>query len=158
MREAAVQTKSTVAQFPRGALIGAAALITFSLVTAAVGRLAQQGAGEWPAGQPVASSELRFTDRGDGAVVIADAGSGQVVDVIAPGTNGFLRSVLRGLARERKREDIGEQVPFRLTRWADNRLLLDDEATGRRIDLGAFGPTNAEAFGRVLDHARSAIP
>jgi putative photosynthetic complex assembly protein len=91
-------------------------------------------------------------------VVIADARSGQVVDVIAPGTNGFLRSVLRGLARERKRQDLGEQLPFRLTRWADNRLLLDDEATGRRIDLGAFGLTNAEAFSRVLNNARSAIP
>ena len=153
-----MQTKTTFAQVPRGALIGAAALITFSLVTAAVGRLTQRSAGELPAGEPVASSELRFSDRSDGAVVIADAASGQVVDVIAPGTNGFLRSVLRGLARERKRQDLGETLPFRLTRWADNRLLLDDEATGRRIDLGAFGPTNAEAFARVLDNARSAVP
>jgi putative photosynthetic complex assembly protein len=153
-----VETRPNVAPFPRGALLGAAALITLSLVTAAVGRLTQQGFGELPAGEPVASSELRFTDRSDGAVVIAEARSGQIVDVIAPGTNGFLRSVLRGLARERKRQDLGEQLPFRLTRWADNRLLLDDEATGRRIDLGAFGPTNAEAFGRVLENARSAIP
>ena len=63
--------------------------------------------------------------------------------VVAPGTNGFLRGVLRGLARERKLERSAIEPPFRLTRWADGRLSLEDPATGRRIDdLEAFGPTN----------------
>jgi putative photosynthetic complex assembly protein len=93
---------------------------------------------------------LRFADRADGAVVITEAGTGLLVDVASPGTNGFLRSTLRGLARDRKRREIGAEAPFRLTRWADGRLSLQDEATGRSIDLGAFGPTNAAVFAHLM--------
>ena len=70
--------------------------------------------------------------------------------MLPPGTNGFIRGVLRGLARDRKLQRIGTEPPFRLTRWVDGRLSLDDPATGRRIELGAFGPTNAAAFAGLL--------
>ena len=67
-----------------------------------------------------------------------------------PGSNGFLRATLRGLARERKRHEGGPEIPFRLTAWSNGRLTLADPATGRTVDLAAFGPTNAEVFGRLL--------
>jgi len=72
------------------------------------------------------------------------------VDVVAPGTNGFLRGTLRGLARERKRQGIGPEAPFRLTAHDDGRLTLADPATGRRVDLESFGPTNAAVFSQLL--------
>ena len=141
----------TNTSFPRGALLGAAALMT----------LADRGGRNGPAhrdlgramyrtGVPVESRDLRFADRTDGAVVISEAGTGRVVDVASPGTNGFLRSTMRGLARDRKRQDLGAEAPFRLTRWADGRLSLQDEATGRSIDLGAFGATNAAVFAHLM--------
>ena len=99
---------------------------------------------------------MRFADRADGAVVITEAETGRVVNVASPGTNGFLRSTLRGLVRDRKRSDIGAEAPFRLIRWNDGRLTLQDEATGRTIDLGAFGLTNAAAFARLM--TGSALP
>ncbi len=37
---------------------------------------------------------------------------------------------------------MGAETPFRLTRWSDGRLSLDDPATDRHVDLEAFGPTN----------------
>ena len=40
--------------------------------------------------------------------------------------------------------------PFRLTRWSDGRLSLDDPATGRRIELDAFGPTNTAVFAHLM--------
>jgi putative photosynthetic complex assembly protein len=141
--------------FPRGALLGAAALVTIAIVAATAGRLTGIGASHMPDGTAVESRDLRFADRSDGAVVITEAGSDRVVDVAPPGTNGFLRSTLRGLARDRKRRDLGAEAAFRLTRWADGRLSLEDEATGRRIDLGAFGPTNAGVFAHLMT-ARSA--
>lgn len=73
-----------------------------------------------------------------------------MVAVIPPGTNGFLRGSLRGLARERKRQGIGAGPAFRLVRWADGRLTLEDPATRRVIDLAAFGPTNSGAFADLL--------
>jgi putative photosynthetic complex assembly protein len=71
-------------------------------------------------------------------------------ETLAPGTNGFVRGVLRGLMRERKAESIGPTAPFRLTHWANGRLSLDDPSTGRHVDLEVFGPTNAGAFAQIL--------
>ena len=104
-----------------------------------------------PAQSPVtASRELRFDDRPDGGVAVSEASSGRLVETIAPGTNGFLRGALRGLARERKRSDASLQAPFLLAAHADGRLTLMDPTTGRHIDLESFGPTNAAVFLRLL--------
>ena len=143
--------------FPRGALLGAAALISVALLAAAAGRLAGTVTAETATAAPVQVRELWFRDRGDGAVFVYDARDQRLVQVLAPGSNGFLRGVLRGLARERRRQDLGPQPPFRLTRWDDGALSLEDLATGRRIDLQAFGPTNAEAFARLLTARAEAL-
>jgi putative photosynthetic complex assembly protein len=71
--------------------------------------------------------------------------------VLDPGTNGFVRGVLRGLARERRRQGLGSEIPFHLAQRADGRLTLVDPATERVIDLKAFGPTNTQAFARLLE-------
>jgi putative photosynthetic complex assembly protein len=94
--------------------------------------------------------DFRAADRADGAVVLTDAGTGQTVLVAAPGEDGFLRGALRGLARDRRMRGIGPEAPFRLVAWSDGRMTLDDTATGRRLDLLAFGQTQAEAFARLL--------
>jgi putative photosynthetic complex assembly protein len=138
-------------RFPRGALIGAATLIAFSILAAGVGRLNGAATVDLASAVPVQSVELRFSDRSDGAVVVRQASDDREIYVVAPGTNGFIRSVLRGLARYRMLESIDNEPPFRLTRWDDGRLSLEDPATGRRIDeLAAFGPTNAGAFEQIL--------
>jgi len=94
--------------------------------------------------------DLRFDDREDGAVTVQDPVTGLVVAVFAPGTNGFVRATLRGLARERKRGSGTPETPFRLSAWSDGRLVLEDPVTGRKVDLRAFGPTNAGAFATLL--------
>jgi len=137
-------------QLPRGVLIGAAALIGFTIVAALAGRWGDVGTVRMPAAEAIETVELRFEDRADGGVAIYGATDGQVVDVLAPGTNGFVRGVLRGLARERKRADVGMAPPFRLTRWDDGRLSLWDPSTDRRVELDAFGPTNAGVFAGFL--------
>ncbi len=68
----------------------------------------------------------------------------------APGTNGFARSLLRGLARERMRRGVGSEPPFQLTITADGVLLLADPVTSQAIELQAFGPTNAAVFARLI--------
>ncbi len=141
---------------PRAALIGAAALVGVAIASALVARLGDIGGTRLALTTPVEVRELRFADRDDGAVVVIDGPTGVVTDAFAPGTNGFVRGALRGLARERKRQDIGAEPPFRLTRWADGRVTLDDPTTGRVVDLVAFGPTNAAAFTRLLTAQREA--
>jgi putative photosynthetic complex assembly protein len=133
---------------PRGALIGAGVLVSGALLLAGMARLTGYQP-ERPAPSPVVSShELRFEDRPDGAVLVYE--HNVLVDTLSPGTNGFVRGVLRGLARGRRADGVGRSPPFRLTRWADGRLSLDDPETGRHIDLEVFGPTNAGAFAEIL--------
>jgi putative photosynthetic complex assembly protein len=136
-------------QLPRGALIGAGLLVGSSLLMVIVARLTGYEPARPPASTVVESDDLRFDDRGDGAVLIYDT-DGRLVDTLPPGTNGFVRGVLRGLVRERRADHIGPMPPFRLTRWADGRLSLDDQSTGRHVDLEVFGPTNAGAFADIM--------
>jgi putative photosynthetic complex assembly protein len=103
-----------------------------------------------PAVEAVISRDLRFKDRADGAVAVHEAGDDRLVAVLPPGGDGFIRGTMRGLARERRQREIGAEPPFRLTRWDNGRLSLEDVGTGRRINLEAFGPTNVQAFARLL--------
>ena len=138
--------------FPRGVLLAASLLLGFSLLSAGAARLTGVGTTAAPASPPVESRALRFEDRADGGVLVLlnEGGHYREIDVLAPGTNGFVRSVLRGLVRERRARGIGSEPDFRLTRHADGRVSLRDPATGRSVDLDAFGPTNVAAFGRLL--------
>jgi putative photosynthetic complex assembly protein len=136
-------------QFPRGALYGAAGLIAITLVSAGVSHLVGTKS-LVPNSSAVAVRDLRFEDRADGGVDVYDNKGLSPADAVSPGSNAFLRATLRGLAQQRKREGENADIPFRLTSWADGRLTLDDQATGRHIELEAFGPTNAAAFARLL--------
>ncbi|UEM22862.1 hypothetical protein JL100_009000 [Skermanella mucosa] len=151
MRSRGMDTGPADPVFPRGALIGAAALLAFTVSAATVARVSGLGTVQMPEAASVESRQLRFEDRTDGSIAITDARTGRIAGVVEPGTNGFVRGALRGLARERKRQGVGIEPPFVLTRWADGRLSLDDPATGRVINLEAFGPTNAEAFANMLN-------
>lgn len=142
---------------PRAVLIGAGALIGVSLLLVGLSRVNGYGATRMPTSTVVAARDLQFKDRADGGVEVYDdgeaAGQGRLIEVLAPGTNGFVRGVMRGLTRERKRQSVGSEAPFRLTRWADGRLSLDDFATGQHVNLEVFGPTNAAAFVELLTTA-----
>jgi putative photosynthetic complex assembly protein len=108
--------------------------------------------GDPPIARPVRTANLVMQDRADGSIAVLRASDLHVIDVVPPDTNGFLRVVLAGLVRERRREGMGARSrPFHLTRWSDGRLTLDDVATRRLIELEAFGPTNEGAFEHLLD-------
>ena len=141
------------AQMPRSVLRAAAALVAISIALAALGRASGIGVARVPVAEPVVSVELSFVDQDDGSVAVYETASGRTVAVLAPGTNGFLRGVLRGFARERRAHEIGVEPPFRLTSWDDGGLSLEDPTTGRRVELQAFGPTNRDAFAQLLARA-----
>ena len=98
----------------------------------------------------VASRELRFADQDDGGILVTDAATGQSVGQLSPGSNGFVRATMRGLANARKLRGAGSDVPFTLAAHPDGALTLVDPVTGRTLDLSAFGETNMEAFARFL--------
>ncbi|MDP3068596.1 MAG: photosynthetic complex assembly protein PuhC [Methylocystis sp.] len=139
---------------PRPILRGAGVLILFALLATGLTRLTGVGAVHMPLRNAVESLPLLFEDRIDGSVAVRDARDGALFYVVQPGAYGFIRSTLRGLARERRRSGLDATTPFGLTRWSDGTVSLEDSATGRRVNLDAFGPDNARAFAQLFTERR----
>lgn len=99
--------------------------------------------------------QLRFEDRPNGDVGVVDAISGQEIARFA-GEQGFVRGVLRALARERMRRGTGPEQPFELLGHPQGRLTLRDPVTGERIALESFGPSNAALFAKLQTAAPGA--
>lgn len=134
---------------PRRVLLAIGVVLLGTLIAVAAVRLSGTRISE-PDEAAVAVRELRFEDRPDGSVAVIDANSKTVIHTMT-GENGFFRGALRGLARERRRSGLGSEQPFQLIGRADGRLTLVDPATGQRIDLESFGPTNAAVFARFMN-------
>ena len=134
---------------PRGALLGAALLLGFSLLLAAYARLTGVGVTTIEGETVAVSHAVRFVDKTDGSVAVLRGESDSTVIVLPPRSNGFVRGVMRGMARERRMHNIGPDVPFRLNMTDAGDLRLHDPGTGRTVDLQAFGPDNYEAFARI---------
>ena len=143
---------------PKGALMFAGGLVAFALVATTAVRVGLLPVAASPVAirtatheTPLQTRDLTFRDRADGAVTITDVTTGKPAEVIEPGSkSGFIRGVMRGLARERRMHHVGDGPAFRLASWPDGGLSLTDTATGRVIELGAFGPTNRAAFASLL--------
>jgi len=142
--------------YPTAPLAAAGGLVVIAIAGVALFRLAGGAADAGSAEAVLAERALYFTDRDDGSVAVTDARSGALVDTLAPGTNGFVRSTLRGLARARRAVDAGDARPFILKRLETGRVLLVDPVTDREVDLYAFGHDNADDLARFLDGAPAA--
>ncbi|MEE4204349.1 MAG: photosynthetic complex assembly protein PuhC [Halieaceae bacterium] len=95
---------------------------------------------------PVATRQLDFIDAANGAVVVRDRVSGQQVAQFASGEGSFVRGVIRSLVRQRQLRGVASQSSFVLSQFPDGRLILEDPLSEGRIELQAFGATNAGVF------------
>ena len=121
-----------------------------ALTLAAVAWQSQLGGGPVAAETPSVQWQrsLRFEDRPNGDIAVLDATTQREVAHFQ-GEQGFLRGSLRALARERQRSGMGPLAPFELTGHVDGRITLRDTATGQRIALESFGPTNSAVFSQL---------
>ena len=140
--------------FPRPLLYAAATMIVAAIAIAAVARQTDFGATRLQYTTAVETRELRFVDRTDGSVAVLDGKDGSVVDVVEPGTKGFIRTVMRGLAHNRTERGFGPEASFTLTRWEDGRLSISDPLTGRQVELVGFGTSNSQVFANLLASGR----
>jgi putative photosynthetic complex assembly protein len=142
--------------FPRWVLLCAGGIILFSLLAVGLIRITGNGPDQ-RAAAAVQERLLRFEDRPDGGVSVLDGKTGAVVAELH-GEQGFVRGVLRALARERRSRDLGSQQPFQLISRVDGRLTLLDPATSERVDLESFGPANAAIFAAFLGPIPKQLP
>lgn len=142
---------------PRGALISAALLLLFVMALTGAVRLGWIPQSADPTAtrasqniEPAQTRELRFADRADGAVVVSDAASGEMVKLVEFGQGGFLRATMRRMAKVRMANGIGAEPPFKLVRWENGALSLSDPQTGREAELHGFGPDHSRIFAEML--------
>uniref|UniRef100_Q07RX7 Putative photosynthetic complex assembly protein n=1 Tax=Rhodopseudomonas palustris (strain BisA53) TaxID=316055 RepID=Q07RX7_RHOP5 len=135
---------------PKGALIGAGLLVVFALIAVTASRLTGVGQVKMTPPPIVESVDLNFEDGQDGSVLVYRAGDRQLVESLPPGSSGFVRVVMRGMARERKLAGVGQQPPFRLARHENGQITLTDTNNDKMIDLNAFGASNVAAFARLM--------
>jgi len=135
---------------PKGAIVGAAVLITFALAVASLARLTGIGTVRVDYASTVQTMAFRFEDRTDGGISVIAPETGATIGVVPAGTDGFVRTVLRSLAFDRQRHGLGSGAAFIVARWADGHSTIDDPATGRRVDLAAFGAANMQAFEHLV--------
>ncbi len=139
-------------QFPRPPLLAIGGLLLFCLVTVALVQINKPDAAPAPSADAAHSAPIAdrlalvFRDLDNGAVGVFDPASGDLLTSIAPGTNGFMRSTLRGLGRERMRRNLTMATPVEIQILENGRALLVDPAIDREIDLWAFGEINAMNF------------
>ena len=134
--------------FPKWVLQAMGALLLFALLSVAAVRITGIGPDQLRS-VVVTERSLRFEDRPDGGIAVIDGVSGKLL-VAVHGEQGFLRGVVRALARERRTRDMGPEQPFLLTARADGSLTLSDPETRQSVELESFGPTNAGVFARFL--------
>lgn len=140
---------------PKPLMRAAIALALLTLVLSAVAKRTGAGRVEPAASPVVAQQDLRFEDAAGGVVRVVTAGAApREVALLPGGSDMFIRSSVRALARDRRRSGgVLEEGAFRLTRHASGRMTLEDLVTSERIELNAFGPTNLDAWRRLLDAA-----
>jgi putative photosynthetic complex assembly protein len=103
---------------------------------------------------PVQVKILKFEDRQDGGVTVIDAATNQIIDVVQ-GEAGFVRGILRTVARERRIRGLGKEDPVNLMAFNDGRLVLLDPLTNTQIELESFGSINVESFKVFLKNTNS---
>lgn len=142
-------------KMPRGFIPAAGALIVASLVLALIARVTDVGAVRLVHPPEVQSIDLRFEDRVGGKIAVVDASTGDLLKLIKPGQDGFVRVAIRSLAFERRARGTTSSGDFRLGRAADGTYWLKDLATGRVLQLEAYGHGNLVAFSQFLSPRRT---
>ncbi len=135
----------------RRAVFACCVLAVLTVVAAALIHWTGSGRYYSPDAEAVAVAELRFEDEADGVVAVYDAATGVRLIEYGMDEGAFVRSVMRGIARQRRLRGEGQGVPVVLSELADGELWLTDPTNGIEIYLGAFGPDNTSAFAELLE-------
>ncbi|MEM0977424.1 MAG: photosynthetic complex assembly protein PuhC [Pseudomonadota bacterium] len=80
-----------------------------------------------------------------GAANIFD-GTGVLIHEFPEGEAGFMDSVFRAVAYERKKSGVEEDGPVRIARLEDGRHILIDPNSNWRMELRGYGANNMEPF------------
>lgn len=144
-------SESRGAVIHRRAVFACCVIAVFTVVSAAAVKFTGSGRYYAPEAEAITMVELRFEDEADGVVAVFDDTTGARLIEYGLDEGVFVRSVMRGVARQRRLRGYGQDAPVELSRHEDGQIWLLDPASGTQIYLGAFGPDNVGAFEEILE-------
>lgn len=89
-----------------------------------------------------------------GGLEVLDPATGTVRTTVAPGRDGFARTVLRGLDRVRMQHAVPADGPVEITVWANGTATLRDPSTQWSVELASFGEVNLAGIVRIMSDLR----
>lgn len=136
---------------PRPILLAIGGVVLLTLVLVGAVRLTGTPPSAIPAVSAIQMSHLMvLQERPGGGVIIRDPQTGEIERELLTGEDGFVRGVLRVLNRVRMQYGQPTTDPWRVTRWDNGRLSLDDPKSGWSMELTGFGPSNYATFAKLL--------
>ena len=136
---------------PKQFLIGAGALMLFTVVVTGVSVGFDVGRFKAETGFVTQDRLLVFEDLADGGIAVRDPDGAEPVYIYNADDGGFVRTAMRALAHDRRMHRIGPEAPFRLIKTAEGRLIIEDPSTGSKIGAEAFGADNEQSFALLID-------
>jgi putative photosynthetic complex assembly protein len=136
---------------PKQFLIGAGALILFSVIVTGVSVAFDVGRFKAETGVVTQARLLVFEDLADGGIAVRDPAAVEPFYVYNADDGGFVRTAMRALAHDRRMHNVGADAPFRLLKTAEGRLIIEDPSTGSKIGAEAFGDDNEQSFALLID-------
>lgn len=142
-------------RIPRPLLLSIGGLVLLTLAGVTAMRLAGVEPSAMPPAEALAEARTRVLLEEDpgGGVTVRDPATGAVVTRLEAGKDGFVRGMLRVLARTRMQHRADPAAPVELVRWPGGHLALLDPETGWRAELIGFGADNLEVFAQVMSDA-----
>ncbi len=135
---------------PRGPLIGAVLLVALVFGVAIQARVSGKTASEEPVTAVAQQRQVRFDPQADGTLAVVDVNGNREIVRLSSEKNGFIFGMLRGIKQKRDVAHTDPAVPFRITRWQDGRMTLDDPSTGMHVAVSSFGPTQIASFQQLF--------
>ncbi|RIV89248.1 hypothetical protein D2V07_03150 [Aurantiacibacter zhengii] len=138
---------------PRGALIGAALLVGFTVTTIPLARHYEVGRLETAALVDAPESRmLVFTPLPGGEMLVSDEQGHQLTRLVVEGDT-FAMTAVRALAMQQPLRDEASEYHLLVQRDAGGHLELADPETGRAVKLEGFGRASVDAFAGYLDRS-----
>jgi putative photosynthetic complex assembly protein len=133
---------------PKALLLGMAALALSSLLLVSFSVATQRPKVGVPSASTVVQEKWIVLEGLNAQAVVVKNTDGTVLMDLPHG--GFITVVQSGIATERRKSGIDPQLPVRIVKYANGRLVAEDPETGWSAELYAFGGDNEAAFERLM--------
>lgn len=149
-------TATRQASFPRWFVIGTAVLMLTAIFGAGLARFLGVGLSRVADSPVTGTVEIWIDEQRDGTALVRHAATGKTLEILPADGGGFVRGLVRGMFRQRLLGQQARTLPFQLSQREGPKYFLFDPATGTRMELDGFGPTNTQSIARLYEAARNA--